>query len=84
LGENEIEVSSANSEAGESEDVIPAPYSVPLLQAQVAAAFRQACTREALDEAISELLPQLTQDNAEAWFRTRLGLNRDNLLQLHI
>lgn len=30
-------------------------------------------TREALDEAISELLPQLTQKNAEAWFRTRFG-----------
>jgi transposase len=30
-------------------------------------------TREALDQAISELLPQLTQQNAEAWFRTRFG-----------
>ena len=33
LGENEIKVSSANSEAGESEDVIPAPYSGPSLVA---------------------------------------------------
>ncbi len=33
LGENEIKVSSANSEAGESEDVIPAPYSGPPLVA---------------------------------------------------
>ena len=30
-------------------------------------------TKEALDQAISELLPQLTQQNAEAWFRTRFG-----------
>jgi transposase len=30
-------------------------------------------TREALDQAISELLPQLTQENAEAWFRLRFG-----------
>ncbi len=33
----------------------------------------QTRTREALEQAISELLPQLTQDNAEAWFRTRFG-----------
>lgn len=33
----------------------------------------KARTKEALDQAITELLPQLTQDNAEAWFRTRLG-----------
>jgi transposase len=33
----------------------------------------KARTSEALDEAISELLPQLTQQNAEAWFRTRFG-----------
>lgn len=30
-------------------------------------------TPEALDQAISELLPQLTQENAEAWFRLRFG-----------
>ena len=33
----------------------------------------QARTREALEQAITELLPQLTQHNAEAWFRTRFG-----------
>ena len=33
----------------------------------------KARTKEALDEAITELLPQITQDNAEAWFRLRLG-----------
>jgi transposase len=33
----------------------------------------KARTKEALDEAISELLPQITPDNAEAWFRLRLG-----------
>jgi transposase len=31
----------------------------------------KARTKEALDQAISELLPQITQDNAEAWFRLR-------------
>ena len=30
-------------------------------------------TREALDRAIADLLPQLTPDNAQAWFRTRFG-----------
>ena len=30
-------------------------------------------TKEALDQAITELLPQITQENAEAWFRLRLG-----------
>jgi transposase len=30
-------------------------------------------TKEALDQAISESLPQITQQNAEAWFRLRLG-----------
>ena len=33
----------------------------------------KARTHEALDEAISELLPQLTQENAQAWFRLRFG-----------
>ena len=33
----------------------------------------QARTQQALDEAISELLPQLTPHNAEACFRTRFG-----------
>lgn len=33
----------------------------------------RARTKEALDLAISELLPQITSDNAEAWFRLRLG-----------
>lgn len=33
----------------------------------------KARTREALEQALTELLPQLTQDNAEAWFRTRFG-----------
>lgn len=33
----------------------------------------KARTKEALDQAISELLPQITPDNAEAWFRLRLG-----------
>ncbi|MHB1952440.1 MAG: IS630 family transposase [Sulfobacillus sp.] len=33
----------------------------------------QARTKEALDQALSELLPQLTPENAEAWFRTRFG-----------
>jgi DDE superfamily endonuclease len=33
----------------------------------------KARTKEALDEAITELLPQITPDNAEAWFRLRLG-----------
>ena len=33
----------------------------------------QARTKEALEEAISELLPQLSLGNAEAWFRTRFG-----------
>ena len=30
-------------------------------------------SKEALDQAITELLPQITQENAEAWFRLRLG-----------
>ena len=30
-------------------------------------------TQEALDEALSLPLPQLTLENAEAWFRTRFG-----------
>ena len=30
-------------------------------------------TKEALDDALSQLLPQLTPENAEAWFRTRFG-----------
>jgi transposase len=33
----------------------------------------KARTKEALEEAISELLPQLSSGNAEAWFRTRFG-----------
>ena len=33
----------------------------------------RARTREALDLAISELLPQITPENAQAWFRLRLG-----------
>ena len=33
----------------------------------------KARTKEALDQAITELLPQITPDNAEAWFRLRLG-----------
>jgi transposase len=30
-------------------------------------------TKEALDQAITELLPRITNENAEAWFRLRLG-----------
>ena len=30
-------------------------------------------TKEALDHAITESLPQITQQNAEAWFRLRFG-----------
>jgi transposase len=30
-------------------------------------------SKEALDQAITELIPQITQENAEAWFRLRLG-----------
>jgi Transposase and inactivated derivatives len=33
----------------------------------------KARSKETLDQAITELLPQITQDNAEAWFRLRLG-----------
>ena len=33
----------------------------------------KARTKEALDQALSELLPQLTPENAQAWFRTRFG-----------
>ncbi len=33
----------------------------------------KARTREALDQALADLLPQLTPDNAQAWFRTRFG-----------
>ena len=33
----------------------------------------KARTREALDQAIAELLPHITHDNAEAWFRLRFG-----------
>lgn len=33
----------------------------------------RARTAEALDQAITELLPQITPDNAQAWFRLRLG-----------
>ena len=33
----------------------------------------KARTAEALDQAISDLLPQITQDNAHAWFRLRFG-----------
>jgi transposase len=30
-------------------------------------------SKEALDQAISELLPQITRENTEAWFRLRFG-----------
>ncbi len=30
-------------------------------------------TAEALDQAITDLLPQITAENAQAWFRLRLG-----------
>jgi transposase len=33
----------------------------------------KARTQEALDNAITELLPQISPDNARAWFRLRLG-----------
>jgi transposase len=33
----------------------------------------KARSKEALDRAISELLPQITPDNAAAWFHHRLG-----------
>jgi transposase len=33
----------------------------------------KARTKEALDQAITELLPQITAENAQAWFRLRLG-----------
>jgi transposase len=33
----------------------------------------KARTKEALDKAISELLPQISPDNAQAWFRLRFG-----------
>jgi transposase len=33
----------------------------------------KARTQEALDNAITELLPQISPDNAQAWFRLRLG-----------
>ena len=33
----------------------------------------QARSKEALDEAITELLPQITPENAQAWFRLRFG-----------
>jgi transposase len=33
----------------------------------------KARTKEALDQAISELLPHITPDNAAAWFHHRLG-----------
>ncbi len=33
----------------------------------------KARTKEALEEAITELPPQITQDNAKAWLRLRLG-----------
>lgn len=33
----------------------------------------KARTKEALDKAISELLPQISAENAQAWFRLRLG-----------
>jgi transposase len=33
----------------------------------------KARTKEALDKAITELLPQISPDNAQAWFRTRFG-----------
>ena len=33
----------------------------------------KARTKEALDNAITELLPNITTQNAEAWFRLRLG-----------
>ena len=38
-----------------------------------ARAHTKARTREALEEAITELLPQITQDNAKAWLGLRLG-----------
>jgi len=33
----------------------------------------KARTRESLEQAITDLLPQITADNADAWFRLRLG-----------
>ena len=36
----------------------------------------KARTKEALDQAITELLPHITQENAQAWFRLRLGTSQ--------
>jgi transposase len=33
----------------------------------------KARTKEALDKAITELLPQISSDNTQAWFRLRFG-----------
>ena len=33
----------------------------------------KARSKEMLDQAITELLPQITQEDASAWFRLRLG-----------
>lgn len=36
----------------------------------------KARSKDALEQAISELLPQITADNASAWFRLRLGISQ--------
>lgn len=38
----------------------------------------KARTKEALDKAITELLPQISQDNAQAWFRSRVNIPRQS------
>jgi transposase len=67
-------------EAAGAELLYLPPYSPDLNPIEKAGAklkqlLRAAKTRskEALDQAITELIPQITQENTEAWFRLRLG-----------
>lgn len=63
----------------------PDPNPVEKAWAKLKQLLRAAKTRskEALDQAITELLPKITQQNAEAWFRLRLGTlhNFENALR---
>jgi len=61
----------------------PEPYREGLGQAQTTLRTAKARTKEALDQAIAELLPLLTAEDARAWFRLHSPLysNRRDALR---
>ena len=83
LGENEIKVSSANSEAGESEDVIPAPYSGPPLVAGFNYSYiidflkSIAGTDEVRLEFDAKSLPPLTEGWTRSYVLRSIGYCKD-------